>query len=270
MKEYRDNDEYEEYDEYGEYEEEPRIPRRKRRKKVWLLGKILFVLAALAVAVATYIGCLGYEMYSRAVTAESVGEMAERIRSTENYVALDELPEIYPKAVVAVEDKRFYEHGGLDIRSIGRAIITNIKDGRFSEGGSTITQQLAKNQFFTQEKKLERKAAEVFAAYDIESTLSKDEILELYINSIYYGDNCYCIYDASIHYFGVEPSELNEYQCIMLAGIPNAPSAYAPTVSPELAEKRQLQVADAMVTAGVINETEKNEILTSYQLTTEV
>ena len=250
----KDNIEY--FDE--EYDDEPR---KRKKKKGGRLNRILFCIAAVAVAVVTYIGCRGYEMYSRAVTAEPIADMAERIRSGEHYTTLEELPDIYVKALVSVEDKRFYSHKGIDIRSIGRAALINIRDGQFSEGGSTITQQLAKNQYYTQEKNFIRKAAEAITAINMEQELSKDDILELYINSIFYGDNCYSIYDASMHYFGVPPSEMTDYQCTLLVGIPNAPSAYSLSVSPELAYQRQIQVTDAMVTAGVLTNEEKTAIL---------
>lgn len=243
-------------------EEEPAVgTKRKKRKKGGVLNRILFTIAAVAVAVVTYIACKGYEMYSRAVTAEPVTEMAERIRSMDNYTRLEDLPDIYAEALVSVEDKRFYTHKGIDLRSIGRAVIINLKDMNFTEGGSTITQQLAKNQYYTQEKNFIRKAAEAFTALEIERELSKDEILELYINSIFYGDNCYSIYDASMHYFNVPPSEMTDYQCTLLVGIPNAPSAYSLSVNPELAYQRQVQVTDAMVSTGVLTSEEQRAIL---------
>ncbi len=236
---------------------------RKRKKKGGIIGRLLFFIAAVFVAVGTYIGCLGYEMYSRAVTAVPLEKAAEKIRSEENYTSISEIPDFYTEALVAVEDKRYYYHCGFDIRSIGRAVIINLKERRLAEGGSTITQQLAKNVYYTQEKSFIRKAAELFTALDMEEEFTKDEILELYINSIYYGDNCYNIYDASMHYFGIPPSEMNEYQCALLVGIPNAPSVYSPNVNEELSLERQAQVLDAMISAGYITESEKNEIIES-------
>ena len=130
-----------------------------------------------------------------------------------------------------------------------------------AEGGSTITQQLMKNEYFTQEKKLERKFAEIFAAWDIEKQYSKEDIFELYVNTIYFGSGYYGIYDAAEGYFGKEPSELSEYEAVMLAGLPNAPSAYSPDTSPELAKQRMRQVLDRMVECEVIDQTEADNLL---------
>ncbi|MGN0695194.1 MAG: transglycosylase domain-containing protein [Oscillospiraceae bacterium] len=250
MKKYEDHD-----DELDEEEETP------KRKKGGFINRVLFFFAAVIVAVGTYIACIGYEMYSRAVTAKPVKTMADELRSAENYTSCEDIPDIYIKAVVAVEDKRFYSHHGIDLRSIGRAIAADIREMSLAEGGSTITQQLAKNQYYTQEKSFLRKAAEAFTALEMERELSKDDILELYINSIYYGDDCYGIYDASMHYFGVEPSEMSDHQCTLLAGLPNAPSVYAPTVNPGLAEERRIQVVDAMYSAEVISASERDSLL---------
>lgn len=250
---------FEDYDD-DELDMEEEAPKKKRGG---FFNRVLFFFAVIIVAVGTYVACIGYEMYSRAVTAVPVKEMAAEIRSMDNYTSIEDIPDIYLDAVVSVEDKRFYSHHGIDLRSIGRAIVVNIRELSLAEGGSTITQQLAKNQYYTQEKSFLRKAAEAFTAIKIESELSKDDILELYINSIYYGDDCYGIYEASMHYFGVEPSEMSDYQCTLLAGIPNAPSVYAPTVNPGLAEERRIQVVDAMYNAEVISASERNSLLTA-------
>ena len=136
---------------------------------------------------------------------------------------------------------------GFDILATGRALANDIRAGAIVEGGSTITQQLAKNEYFTQEQTIERKIAEIFMAFDIERHFSKDEILELYVNSIYFGDGYYGIGQAGQGYFGKSASDLTDYEATMLAGTPNAPSAYAPTVNPDLAAaQRQRQVLDKM------------------------
>ena len=121
------------------------------------------------------------------------------------------------------------------------------------EGGSTITQQLAKNQYFTQEKKMVRKVSEMFMAFKIESELDKDKILELYVNSIYFGNGYQCVGDACQAYFGKKPSEMTFDECTLLAGIPNAPSNYNPLASEELARQRQKQVLEKMKKAGYLD-----------------
>lgn len=174
---------------------------------------------------------------------------------------IQDLPEIYIDAVISVEDKRFEEHHGVDYLAICRAAWNNLRTFSFAEGGSTITQQLMKNEYFTQEKKLERKFAEIFAAWEIEKQYSKEDIFELYVNTIYFGSGYYGIYDAAEGYFGKEPSELNEYEAIMLAGLPNAPSAYSPDTSPELAKQRMSQVLIRMVECEVIDQDEADSLL---------
>ena len=200
-------------------------------------------------------------MYKEAIQEMPIQEKVEEIRQKENYTKLSELPQIYINAVISVEDHRFYEHPGIDIIAIGRAIINDIKAMSFVEGGSTITQQIAKNEYFTQEKKFTRKVAEVFVAFELEKQYTKNEILELYINTIYFGNGYYNIKDAAKGYFGKSITNLSDSECIMLAGIPNAPSVYAPTQNPELAKQRQKQVAEKMVKYGYLTEKEKEEIL---------
>lgn len=194
----------------------------------------------------------GYRDYKSALAGKSVEEMAEQIESIANYTPLEELPQTYIDAVLAVEDKRFYSHPGIDPIAIGRAVINDIKEGGYVEGGSTITQQLAKNQYFTQEKKMVRKVSEMFMAFKIESELDKDKILELYVNSIYFGNGYHCVGDACQAYFGKKPSEMTFDECTLLAGIPNAPSNYNPLASEELARQRQQQVLEKMRKAGYL------------------
>ena len=199
---------------------------------------VLLVMSVMLLAGFT-VSSQGYNRYKEALEDMSLEEKVASIQAKEGYPRLEELPQIYVNGVVSVEDHRFYRHFGIDPIAIGRALLHDIQARRYVEGGSTITQQLAKNLYFTQEKELSRKVAEVFMAFQLEQKYSKDEILELYVNSIYFGDGYYTAGDASRGYFGKEPSEMNQYECTLLAGIPNAPGRYAPTKSQELAEKRQ-------------------------------
>ena len=200
-------------------------------------------------------------MYKTAIEETPLEDMVAEIKSKENYTTIDEMPQMYINAVISVEDHRFYDHGGIDIIAIGRALINDIKAMSFVEGGSTITQQLAKNAYFTQDKKITRKIAEVFMAWDIEEAYEKDEILELYLNTSYFGNGYYTVKEASRGYFGKEPQEMTDSECIMLAGIPNAPSVYSTTENPDLAKQRQRQVADSMVKNGYLTEEEAKAIL---------
>lgn len=222
-----------------------------------------FLLCILLVAISIgliWVGT-GYKMYQDAIKAMPLEKKIANIKEIPNYTRLEELPQMYINAVISVEDHRFYQHGGIDIIAIGRAVINDIKAMSFVEGGSTITQQLAKNVYFTQEKKLERKIAEVFMAFDFEKALEKSEILELYLNTSYFGDGYNTVKEASRGYFGKEPKDLTDGECIMLAGIPNAPSVYAPTKNMDLAKQRQKQVALKMVEYGYLTEKQMEDIL---------
>ena len=227
----------------------------KKFKKI-LLVLILIILSILAI----YIG-QGYRMYKNALDDKPLEEMVQEIRSQKSYTKISNIPDIYKDAVIAVEDHRYYEHKGIDIIAIGRALLNDIRARELIEGGSTITQQLAKNMYFTQDKTLTRKIAEVFMAKKIESNYNKEEILELYVNYIYYGSGYYDIKSASLGYFDKEPQDLTEGESIMLAGIPNAPSVYNPKVSPKLARERQKQVIDKMIKYGKLSEGKADEIL---------
>lgn len=221
-------------------------------KRVLLVTVVILLLGILSVT--GYYAYLGYGMYSDALEKKSVSEMAADVKSRCRFIEYSELPEFYVNAVVAVEDRSFFRHNGIDVIAIGRAVLHDIKVGAPEQGGSTITQQLAKNEYFSQEKRLERKFAEVFMAFEIEKELSKEDIFALYANSIYFGSGHYGIEAAADGYFGKNIPELSEYECAMLAGIPNAPSAYSPDISPELAKERTEIVLENMVGAGYITE----------------
>lgn len=227
----------------------------KKFKKI-LLVLILIILSILAI----YIG-QGYKMYKNALDDKPLEEMVQEIRSQKSYTKISNIPDIYKDAVIAVEDHRYYDHKGIDIIAIGRALLNDIRARELIEGGSTITQQLAKNMYFTQDKTLTRKIAEVFMAKKIESNYNKEEILELYVNYIYYGSGYYDIKSASLGYFDKLPQDLSDSEAIMLAGIPNAPSVYNPKVSPRLARERQKQVIDKMIKYGKLSEGKADEIL---------
>lgn len=151
-------------------------------------------------------------------------------------------------------------HPGIDPIAVVRAAWTDIREMSFVEGGSTITQQLAKNMLFTQEKKMERKAAEVFAAYDMEKNYTKEELFELYVNTANFGSGYEGVYAASMGYFGKLPAEVTDYEAAMLAGVPNAPSMYSPDISQELAARRIDVVLQSMVRHHVITREEAEQI----------
>ena len=228
------------------------------------LRKTIFRLLLLAVAAAVMAGCVligrGYQMYQAALTQQSLESKVEEIQSDSVYTGLLELPEMYLNAVVAVEDHRFEQHFGIDLIAIGRAAWNNLTTWSLREGGSTITQQLAKNMYFTQEKSFIRKVAEMFMAFRLERAYTKEEILELYVNSIYFGDGYYGIGDACEGYLNESPIEMTDYECTLMAGIPNAPSVYSLTENPTLAEQRQKYVVRQMVKYDYITEDQAQTI----------
>lgn len=204
----------------------------------------------------------GYNLYKEAINEMSIAEKVKSIKEeTEDYIKFEDLPKDYVNAVIAVEDRRFFDHNGIDFISIARAVAKDIQTMSLAEGGSTITQQLSKNTYFTQRKEFTRKIAEVFMAFEYEKVCSKEEIFELYVNTIYFGDGYYCISDAVKGYFDKEVGEMDLYECTLLAGIPNAPSVYAPTKNPELARQRQAQVLNKMVKCEYLTQEEANKIL---------
>lgn len=215
-----------------------------------IILKILAVILILVIGFFAYYIKIGYMMYNNAINTTGIDERIKEIESMNNYVKYEELPDDYINAVVAVEDHRFFEHGAIDIFSIFRAIVNNFKAQKLVEGGSSITQQLAKNIYFTQERKFERKIAEVFMAYRLEKELSKEKIFELYVNTSYFGNGYYGVGNAAKGYYDKVVGELDFYECTMLAGIPNAPSVYAPTVNPDLAERRRKIVIETMKQYG--------------------
>lgn len=172
---------------------------------------------------------------------------------SKDYVSLEKICPDVQQAVIAVEDGRFYSHHGFDWEGILRAAFVNVQSGEIEEGASTITQQLVKNLLLSPEQTFGRKAEEILLAVAAERNFSKDEILEMYLNTIYFGSNFYGIAAASEGYFGKSPAELNLAEAAMLAGLPNAPSLYSPYVDFMLAKKRQVIVLDAMEKRGYIS-----------------
>ena len=215
-----------------------------------LLFKLLFWIFVILFIIFSIIFGLGYFKYKNAVHEISITDKVNEIRNNENYAKLEDVSADYKNAVVAIEDHRFYTHSGIDILSIIRSTYVNLRIKSFDYGASTITQQVGRNIYFTQERSPIRKIAEIFVAFDLEKNYSKDEILELYLNIIYFGNGSYGIHDAARGYFDKSPDELTFYEATYLAGLPNAPSVYSE--NDELAEERRLQVVNAMKKYGYI------------------
>ena len=219
---------------------------------------ILMLCAALAVGI--FYGVKGYRMYQDAVSQATIQDRVEEIRETEHFTKYSEMTEFYINAVISIEDHRFREHMGIDPIAVCRALWADIRAMSFKEGGSTITQQLAKNLLFTQEKSIVRKAAEVFAVLEIESEYTKEEIFELYVNTAAFGSGYEGIYAGAVGYFGKIPSELTDYESAVLAGVPNAPSVYAPGMNDGLASQRTRKVLRSMVRNQMITQSEMDNM----------
>lgn len=227
----------------------------KTIKKILLLCLVVLVIVA-GVQIKG-----GYDKYKNALEERPLDEIITELQSKEHYTQYEEVPEIYYKALVAVEDRRFYKHNGFDVIGSARAVYNDIKSWKLLEGGSTIAQQLAKNLYFPNDHTLQRKIAEIFMALKIEKEYEKEDVLEFYVNGIYYGSGYYSIYDASVGYFGKAPKDMTDYECTLLVGIPNAPSIYSLNVRPDLAKQRQEKVVECMVDVKYITEDEGNTIL---------
>ena len=195
------------------------------------IKKLLFTIILLVIIFSLAILGIGKLYYNQALKEKPLITRIDEITGKENFVKFEDMSADYRNAVISVEDHRFYDHGPVDFIAIGRALFTNVKNKELQEGGSTITQQVAKNIVFSQDKSWLRKIGEIFAAYDIEKNYSKKEIFEIYVNA---------------------PKDLNLDEASMLAGVPNAPSVYAPTVNPTLAKKRQYHVLKTMLEYGYI------------------
>jgi len=185
--------------------------------------------------------------------------LAELYAERRDPVKLKAIPPYLKAALLATEDQRFYSHSGLDIKGIGRAIISDIRAGRFVQGGSTITQQLAKTLFLTPRRTLLRKLKEAFLAFQLERRYTKDAILTLYLNQVYFGSGAYGVEAAAQLYFGKPVSALNLSECALLAGMPQAPSRYSPLVNKSLAVKRRNVVLRRMLKSGIIDPSQYDE-----------
>ncbi len=229
-----------------------------------LIRRLILVVIAVITIVIIYIFGRGYSLYKKVTKNKSLVDSIYQIKMSEKFIPWDEMPVDYKNAVIAVEDHRFFEHGAVDPIGITRALTSNVKQKELAEGGSTISQQVVKNLYFmesdTKNDSLDRKIAEIIIGIKLEKICSKEEIFELYANNIYFGDGYYCIKDAANGYFKKEPKDMNLNESTLLAGIPNAPSVYSPTVNPELSKQRQQKVIRSMVKYGYITQEQADSI----------
>ena len=236
----------------------PDFDAKPRRRRWWPL--VLYAISA--VFFATLIWLIVTAPLSRALEplddpailllSQEGQPIARRGAIKEAPVDVTKLNDVTPAAFVAIEDRRFYRHWGIDPRGIGRAMVANMQAGGVRQGGSTITQQLAKTSFLSSDRSYKRKAQEVIIAFWLEAWLTKDEILSRYLSSVYFGDGVYGLRAASNHYFGRSPENLNLAQSAMLAGVVQAPSRLAPTNNLKLAQARSKLVLKAMADTGAV------------------
>ncbi|WP_442594282.1 penicillin-binding protein 1A [Parapusillimonas sp. JC17] len=194
----------------------------------------------------------------RIYTADKVliGEFGEERR---NVLRFDEIPDVMKSAILSAEDDRFYQHGGIDWMGVGRAVIANLTNLSKSQGASTITMQVARNFYLSSEKTYTRKFYELLLTFKIEATLTKNQILDLYMNQIYLGHRAYGFAAASRTYFGKQLGDVTPAEAAMLAGIPKAPSRFNPIANFERAKTRQLYVLNRMKNLGYLTEAEHQE-----------
>lgn len=211
-----------------------------------IIGRVIIFGLGILLVYVIVIGLLGYYKYKEVIGEVTLGEKVEIIKKDKDYVPLEDVSPLFTDAIISIEDHRFYEHGAFDIISLVRAAIINLKENEIKQGGSTITQQVAKNLYFSDNQTFIRKIAELLVAFDLEGTYTKDQILELYVNIIYYGDGNYGIKEASENYFGKDPSKLSFDEATILAGLPQAPSVYSLDINYKLVKERQQEVIDAL------------------------
>lgn len=233
------------------------------------IRRLLLFILVIIIIIGSVLYLNGNKLYKEKLSEISLENKVSSVRENSNFIKLNSLPTYYKDAVVSVEDRRFFSHGTIDFIALARATFSNIKQKDFKEGGSTITQQTAKNLYLIKEKDVSnRKVAEFLIGRDLEKKYNKDEILELYVNTIYFGDGYYGIQEASKGYFNKDAKDLTLYEATMLAGVPNAPSLYAPTINFHLTQSRQKKVVSSMVETGTLSQEEADKLYTQIDSST--
>jgi len=204
-----------------------------KTNRFWRIIRIsLLVTMVVALVVTLPIVKSGYDMYKEAIAQTSLVNRIESLKNDSNYVTLKAIAPDFLSMVIESEDRMFYTHNGINLISTARAMLKNVLAGSTVEGGSSITQQLAKNMYFSFEKRYERKVAELFVAFDLEKVASKDEILEMYCNIAYFGEGRYGIREATLHYYDLEPIEILTEQALVLVKTLKSPNYYNPNMEP--------------------------------------
>ncbi len=249
--------------EFNENRENGRRRSKKNRRAITIVAVLVFLVmltgAALGFLTASIHTMPSLKGEIRPAVSSQIfdanGKLITTIHSVENRlpVSINKIPKNLQNAFIAAEDVRFYQHSGIDPRGILRAIWSNMTDRGISEGGSTITQQLARNALLSQDQTIKRKIQEAFLSLQIERQYSKNEILEMYMNQIYFGQGAYGVQTAAQVYFGKNVEDLNLAECAIIAGIPKSPNYYSPSSNLKAAKERQAVVLDQMVKYGYID-----------------
>lgn len=228
------------------------------KKIILVIFTILFSISILGCTLENNLNSNDYNIF---ISDETIEKKIEEIRENLNYVTIDNISYNFLNALVAIEDKRFYEHGGVDTIAIIRSTVANIKARDIVQGGSTITQQLAKNLFLDNNQDILRKVSEMVISIKLEKLYTKEEILELYSNVVYFGNEYYGINNAARGYFNSLPKDLTLNQGSLLAGLLQSPTNYNPKKYLARAKNRQEQVLSAMVKEKYITEEQRDNII---------
>ena len=222
---------------------------------------VKFIFKLLLILIIAFVGIFfgkGYWGYLELTQQESVDQVVRNVMSSPNYVSYEDISPELIRATIAIEDRRFYDHGGVDYIGLVRAAVSQFDDDLLKSGGSTITQQLAKNLYEMFDSTWDRKSTEFFVAKYLEKHYSKNEIITLYVNVINYGNNYTGIYEASYGYFDTDPEDLTIAQASLLAGIPQSPNNYELVYHFAQAKQKQYAVLKAMAECGYISESDIN------------
>lgn len=232
------------------------------KKTIKIIRNVIIAVVLIVVIFFTTLIFHGYIEYRSFSSSAKITDLVVQVQSKNTYVSYEDLPKTLVRATVSIEDRRYFEHDGVDYKGLTRAVLSQFDTSFLRSGGSTITQQLAKNLYGEYNSSFNWKTAEFFFARELEQKYSKKQIFDLYVNVINYGNGYTGIYEASYGYFGVAPEDLTDAQCTILAGIPQSPSSYELTgdVNIQQAKNRQKFVLEAMVKSHYINQMEADRI----------
>ena len=229
----------------------------------YIKGLFKFLFLILLVLGICWFGLKYYFTHVNVIANDVSGNVYTQIQAHHSqFLEYNDIPETYRNAIISTEDRSFFTNRGVDLRGMVRAVVVDVRAGKPLQGASTITQQLIDNTILsTMSKSLSWKVLEVIYSIGLYDTMSKQETFAFYTNVIYFGHGAYGLHDAAEIYFGKAPSELNDGEMTLLAGLPNAPSNYDPYKNMKLARERQVQVVHSMVDNGVISDAEAKTII---------